>query len=272
VTDPPGADFLSGTSGQVFGVRATSRALLTDAVADLRALASGQPWRLRRAARAWPRRQVLALAVERVGEANLIPRARRELARSKHRVSFEVTPAGDRGKFENLNVMLGHQSARLHDWLLVVDDDVWLPHGFLDAFVFLAERFGLALAQPAHRARSHAAWPITRRRPGSVVRETGYVEIGPVVGFHRVTFDALLPFPDLRFGWGLEAHWAAIAKQHGWPIGVLDAVAIRHGLRRIGAAYDRDEAIAEGMRFLADRPYVAAAESQRTFVTHRTWA
>ena len=61
---------------------------------------------------------------------------------------------------------------RRHDWLLVVDDDVELPRGFLDRFLFLCERFSLALAQPAHRLDSHAAWPVTRRRAGSVVRET----------------------------------------------------------------------------------------------------
>ena len=47
-----------------------------------------------------------------------------------------------------------------------------LPRSFLDDFVFLCERFSLALAQPAHRLRSHAAWPVTRRHPGSVVRKT----------------------------------------------------------------------------------------------------
>ena len=98
-----------------------------------------------------------------------------------------------------------------HDWLLVIDDDVALPRGFLDAFVFLAERFQLRLAQPAHRAHSHAAWQITRRRPQAVVRETRFVEIGPVVAFHHVTFEALLPFPPLRFGWGLDQHWSALA-------------------------------------------------------------
>ena len=36
----------------------------------------------------------------------------------------------------------------------MVDDDVVLPRGFLDRFLFLAERFGLQLAQPAHRACS----------------------------------------------------------------------------------------------------------------------
>ncbi len=157
------------------------------------------------------------------------------------------------------------------DWLLVLDDDVALPRGFLDVFLFLIERFGLKLAQPAHRARSHAAWQITRRRPGSLVRQTTYVEIGPIVAFHADTFPVLLPFPPLRAGWGLDAHWAALAADHGWPVGIVDATPVRHGLRRIAAAYDREEAIAEGRRFLAGKPYVKATDSQRTLATHRTW-
>ena len=146
-----------------------------------------------------------------------------------------------------------------------------LPRGFLDAFVFLIERFQLRLAQPAHRARSHAAWQVTRRRPGSVLRQTAYVEIGPVVAFHPDTYDVLLPFPELRSGWGLDAHWAAVAAEHRWRLGIVDATPIRHGSRRIAAHYDRDAAVEEARLFLAGRPYVRAADAQRTLVTHRSW-
>jgi hypothetical protein len=265
------ADFLSGKSGQIYGIRATSKALVSDALADAEALARGIPWRLRRAARGWPRRRILALGVERVGEPNLLASARAELMRSKHEVHFDSTAQGDRGKYENLNTLLARNPPEGYDWLIAVDDDVALPSGFLDAFVFLIERFGLRLAQPAHRARSHAAWDITRRRRGTVARETAYVEIGPIVAFHPVTFPLLLPFPDLFVGWGLESHWSALAREHGWRQGIVDATPIRHGLRRIAAAYDREGAIVEGRRFLADKPYLTTAESQRTLATHRTW-
>jgi hypothetical protein len=270
--DPTGPDdFLSGTSGQVFGIRATSKALVADAVADARALLRMQPWRLARAGRMWPRRRLLALGIERANEPNLLADARDELLRSKHDVHFAGTAAGERGKFENLNELLVQNPPGGFDWLLALDDDVSLPRGFLDAFVFLIERFGLRLAQPAHRARSHAAWQVTRRRPGSLVRETPYVEIGPVVAFHATTFPVLLPFPPLRAGWGLGAHWAAVAREQGWPLGVVDATPVRHGLRRIATAYNREDAIDEGRRFLADKPYVNASDSQRTLVTHRKW-
>ena len=265
-------DFLSGTSGQVFGIRATSKAVVEDALLDAVAMARLRQWRLHRAARKSARRRVLALAVERTGEPNLLPGTRDELLRSRHEVHFASTAAGNRGKWENLNALLADNPPDGHDWVVIVDDDVWLPRGFLDTFLFLVERFELRMAQPAHRRRSHAAWQVTRRRAGSVVRETAFVEIGPLVAFHQVAFEALLPFPDLRAGWGLDAHWSAIARERGWRIGIVDATPIRHGLRRIAASYDRKEAIAEGRRFLAGKPYVNSSEAQRTLVSHRTWS
>jgi hypothetical protein len=269
VTGPE--DFLSGTSGQVFGIRATSRAIVADALCDAVRFARLQPWGLRRAARAWPRRSVLALGIERTDMPNLLASTRHELLRSHHEVRFASTAAADRGKFENLNLLLEANPAAGHDWLVVVDDDVELPAGFLDAFIFLAERFGLRLAQPAHRRRSHAAFEVTRRRANSVARETAFVEIGPVFAFQAVTFDVLLPFPPLRIGWGLDAHWSAVAQQHRWPIGVIDGTPIRHGLRRIAASYDRHVAAAEAREFLAERPYTPAHEAQRTLAAHRSW-
>ena len=269
---PERDDFVSGTSGQVSGIRATSKAVLSDTLLGALAVARLEPWRLRRAAAAAPRRRILALGIERTDVPNLLASARDELARSRHDVRFASATAGDRGKFENLNALLKDNPPQDHDWLLVIDDDVSLPRGFLDAFIFLAERFGLSLAQPAHRRRSHAAWAVTRRRARSVARETAFVEIGPVVAFARVTFDVLLPFPELRAGWGLDVHWSAVAQQQGWRIGIVDATPIRHGMRRIAASYDRAEAIAEARRFLSQRPYVKAAEAQQTLVTHRDWA
>ena len=268
---PEPDDFGSGSAGMVVGIRATSRAVLGDALADGIALATGRHRRLRQDARSSPPRSVLALGIERPDEPNLLESTRRELLSSRHQVRFAGAVAGDRGKFENLNSLLAENPPAESDWLLVIDDDVVLPRGFLDTFIFLAERFELRLAQPAHRLRSHAAWQVTRRRPTAVVRETAFVEIGPVVAFHRVTFGDLLPFPELRAGWGLDLHWSAVAREHGWKLGVVDATPIRHGLRPIAGSYDRSDAVAEAQRFLSDRPYTPAAEAQRTLVTHRTW-
>jgi hypothetical protein len=271
MSDAP-LDWASGESGIVGGVRLGVRTRVEDALLDARRWATLEPPRLQRAARhASPRRRVLAIGIEREDRPNLMAAARVELARSRHDVEIATSGVGGRGKFENLNALLDAHPLRERDWLLVLDDDVALPRGFLDDFLFLAERFELKLAQPAHRRRSHAAWRVTRRRAGSVARETGFVEIGPVCAFHRDTFETLLPYPQLKAGWGLDSHWAALAHERGWRIGVVDATPIRHVMRPIADSYRRADAVAEAQAFLAQRPYVTAAEAQRTLATHGRW-
>jgi GT2 family glycosyltransferase len=267
----PSEDFLSGTSGTVGGLDALLRGVRDEAV-DARELLGGGRLRLARAARAEPpRRSVLVLGVERPQHRELAERAHSELERSRHAVEQHYSPPAELGKFENLNRLLAAHPPGGHDWLLLLDDDVELPRGFLDRFLFLCERFSLQLAQPAHRLNSHAAWPQTRRHAGSVVRETRFVEIGPVTAFASATFATLLPFPALRMGWGLDAHWAALAGEHGWRCGVTDAVAIRHRAAPAAEAYSRAAAVAEARAFLAERPYVSAPEAKRTVTTHRRW-
>ncbi|MGP0103571.1 MAG: glycosyltransferase family 2 protein [Solirubrobacteraceae bacterium] len=264
-------DFLSGASGTVGGLDAVRREA-GDVAIDAWELLSGRRLRLELAARhAPPLRRVLALGVERPQRRELAAAVRAELLRSRHDVELYTCPADARGKFENLNLLLAAHPADGHDWLLVFDDDVELPRGFLDRFVFLCERFSLTLAQPAHRLNSHAAWPVTRRRARSVVRETAFVEIGPVTAFAAPAFGVLLPFPELRMGWGLDVHWAALAREHGWRCGIVDAVSIRHRAAPAAAAYARGDAVAEARSFLAERPYLSAREADRTLTTHRSW-
>ena len=100
--------------------------------------------------------------------ARAAPRARALPPRRRRCTSTPPRPGA--GKWANLNALLAAHPADGYDWLLLVDDDVRLPRGFLDAFLLCAERFGLRLAQPAHAFASHAAWEVTRRRPGLLAR------------------------------------------------------------------------------------------------------
>ncbi len=262
-------DFLSGESGTVGGLDGLRRAAL-DIADDALEIASTRRLRLDIAARRAPGpRRVLVLCVARPEHSALVQGIRDELARSRHQVELCVCSPADRGKFENLNLLLDSHPVDAYDWLLVLDDDIVLPRGFLNRFLLLAERFELDLAQPAHRRASHAAWQVTRRRRHSLVRETRFVEIGPVTAFARSTFSTLLPFPDLRMGWGLDMHWAALAREHGWRCGVLDAVPIRHRAAPAASAYSREQALEEARTFLANRPHLSASEAQQTLVTHR---
>jgi hypothetical protein len=155
------------------------------------------------------------------------------------------------------------------DWVLVVDDDLVLPPRFLDRFLALCERFGVDLAQPAQTLRSHSAWRVTRRRPASLLRETRFVEIGPLTAFGRRPAAELLPFPELRFGWGLDLHWAALAAERGWRLGVVDATPVRHESATVASAYPRAEAEAEAADFLASRPHLPASRAGEVVAVHR---
>jgi hypothetical protein len=146
---------------------------------------------------------------------------------------------------------------------------VRLPRAFLDRFLGVCEVFGLELAQPAQTLRSHSAWKVTRRRPASLVRQTRFVEIGPVTAFGRAAAAELLPFPELRYGWGLDLHWAAVAAEHGWRLGVVDALPVRHELGVVAAAYSRDDAVDEASRFLAEREYLPSERAGDVLAVHR---
>jgi GT2 family glycosyltransferase len=269
VADEAVDDFLSGESGTVGGLDAVRRGIV-DGAENAWDLASGRHLRLGLAARHEPPlRRVLALGVERPEHHALAAGIRSELERSRHDVELHTRPPGELGKFENLNRLLSAHPADGYDWLLAIDDDVELPRGFLDRLLFLCERFALDLAQPAHRHNSHAAWQVTRRRAGSLVRETPFVEIGPVTAFARSTFSTLLPFPPLRMGWGLDLHWAALAREHGWRCGVLDALPVGHRAAPAAGAYSREAAVSEARAFLAEHPYLSAREAQCTLATHR---
>ena len=250
-------DYLSGRSGTL-----GRRTALLGTLRDLRT-------RTPRAPRRSPRRRVHIVGVARAENAKTVARLRRELGRSHHDVALHlVAPAPGAGKWANINAALEAAPLGGADWLLIVDDDVILPRGFLDRFLALAEAFGFALAQPAHAHASHAAWDVTRRQPGLLARRTRFVEIGPVTAISARAAQELLPFPDLRMGWGLDARWSAQAAEHGWPLGIIDATPIRH-LRPVAASYPRDEAIAEAEAFLDGRAYVTRDEAAETVTAYR---
>jgi hypothetical protein len=265
---PDPATFTSGEHGTVAGKRGALRRL-GDLKLDAGLTLSGTRRRLRHLGRRIPRRSVLVATVY-APDSRLIGPALDELRASHHNVRVECGSLADLhgGKFENLNTLLGDRPDV--DWTIVIDDDVVLPRHFLDGFIALAEAFEFELAQPAQTLASHAAWSSARRVPLSVARQTNFVEIGPVTAFSRKAAAELLPFPALKMGWGLDLHWAAVAQERGWKIGVIDALPVRHETRPVGGSYSSAEATEEAQRFLAGRPYVHAADAGRTLEVHRT--
>jgi len=274
--------FLSGDAGDVTNPWRRAKRTAGELAYSALDAVSGTHRRVARLARDTPKRDVLVIGVYRPGSS--MPDALDALHSERHNVRIALGAIGAAepslqahtaatelagGKFENLNQVLEASATGGFDWVLVVDDDVVLPSAFLDRFVAVCELFGLDLAQPAQTLRSHSAWKVTRRRPASLVRETRFVEIGPVTAFSRRAAAELLPFPELRFGWGLDLHWAAIAGQRGWRLGVVDALPVRHESGLVAAAYPREEAEAEAADFLADRPYLPSAQAGDVLAVHR---
>jgi hypothetical protein len=135
--------------------------------------------------------------------------------------------------------------------------------------IALAELFDLQMAAPAQTLASHAAWRVTRRRPRSILRETNFVEIGPVTLIAGRAAEHLLPFPPLRYGWGLDLAWAATAAEKHWRLGIADALPVRHDAASVASAYPPDAAIEEARAFLSTRPYLSSSAAQETKATHR---
>ena len=273
--------FLSGDSGYVGGIRLRVKRTVRDIGIELVHHIRRTDRALDRLAEAQEPRRVLVLS--RYRRESRLARAVRDMRSDRHSVTFALGAAEtadpaltpetllegmDGGKFQNMNVLLEHMGGA-HDWTFVIDDDVELRPRFVDRFVALCEAVGFDLAQPAQTMRSHSAWRVTRRQAGSVARRTGFVEIGPVTVFGPAAAAALLPFPDVRMGWGLDVHWSAVAREQGLSLGVVDALPVRHEWGPVGSSYKTDEAIEEGRRFLAERPYVPGSEAARTLAAVR---
>jgi hypothetical protein len=206
--------------------------------------------RTRKAACRTPTQTVLLAGIEVPGRENDLARViERILESTRHNVSVATTRMRPVGKFENINSALLNQDLSGYDWLLVIDDDIEVPDRLLDLLIYFSEKHNLKLAQPAHKFKSHKSFTITERHWGSQARNTQFIESGPVSLFHRDTFPDLIPFPALRWTWGIDVYWADMAKRRGWRMGIVDAAPIRH-LRPVGGSYDMSAARKEAIDFL----------------------
>jgi glycosyltransferase involved in cell wall biosynthesis len=161
-----------------------------------------------------------------------------------------------RPKFELVNELIaGHLDG--HDYLVIVDDDLALPRGFIDHLLGWQRHLGFAVAQPARSPNSFIDHRIVEQQRGAVARRTRFVEIGPVVSIHRSAYAELLPF-DLTspMGWGYENIWAHRIEAAGLTMGIIDAVPVDHSLRPPVANYSWDEADEARTRILAGNDHV----------------
>lgn len=204
----------------------------------------------RREALRIPRQSILLAGIEVAGRESDLSRVVEQISTGAyHDITVATTRMRPVGKLENINSAIAQFNLGVYDWIMIVDDDVYFPEGFLNLFIYFSYIKNFKLSQPAHKLLSHKSFLITERRWNSQARITNFVEVGPVTLLHKDTFDQLIPFPALRWCWGVDVFWAHIAKRRGWRMGIVDAVPIRH-LRPVGGSYDMQAARNEAIAFL----------------------
>jgi hypothetical protein len=227
------------------------RAFLLDCAVDAQLALDGRLKRIYQTEKSIQRQRILVVGVEVPNRGDAMRRIVAQLADSRHEVIVAIAPMQPKGKFENIEDAISAVDRPLSDfdWLFIVDDDVALPRRFTDQYIAAAHIGNLVVSQPAHRFLSYATYQITRRRRGHLIRQTNFVEIGPLTVLHKTSFNDLVPFPASRWAYGIDLVWAECCRRNGWNMGIIDALPIRH-LRPVAATYDMTEAIEEGRKLL----------------------
>lgn len=226
--------------------------------------------------------RILALGIYLSDRPNTAAHVARELGASmRHRVTQRWARIGRAGgphpvaasdtalacaepepKFGLLNRMLEGVPLADYDLLMVVDDDIVLPRGFVDAYVWAQQRCGFSLCQPARTASSWIDHPVVAQQRGLLGRQTRFVEIGPLFSLRSDLFGALLPFDDASpMGWGLDLVWPVLVERTRKTMGIVDAVPVSHCLRKPAVHYDRSQAMAQMRDFLNNRPHLSREEA-----------
>lgn len=172
-------------------------------------------------------------------------------------------------KFVLLNRVLQTVSLETYRFLLVTDDDIELPDRFLDTYLWIQMRVGFSLAQPARSRDSFIDHEFVAQLPGIAARWTRFVEIGPFFSIDESAFTNILPFnEESPMGWGLDFVWPLQIEGSGKRLGIIDALPVRHALRRPVSLYKYQKTEKEMVEFLAHYEHLSEHDA---FVTIQSY-
>ena len=136
--------------------------------------------------------------------------------------------SGPGGRFDNLNLLYEARPVAEGSWLVVADDDIAFVRGDVIELIQMMRKAGLNLAQPGQSLLGWWTVCASLSRPFSMVRDTNFVEVGPLFVADPQFAKEILPFPrNTGMGWGVEADWYRI-KLNRYRIGVIDACRLLH--------------------------------------------
>jgi hypothetical protein len=160
-----------------------------------------------------------------------------------------------------INSLLQDQDLAAFDYIVLVDDDITLPRGFIDDYIAMHRRLGFALSQPARTFNSYINFQITKRVPGLLGRQTQFVEGGPVVCISKELFGDLLPLDESApNSYGADLTWPPIVQGRGFAMGVIDCVPVDHSLRSAATTYELQPTIEAMARYLSTRAHVRESD------------
>ena len=165
-------------------------------------------------------------------------------------------------KFVLLNDILSRMRLDQYAFVVVCDDDIEIPSGFLDRYLERVVRHDLALAQPARTHASYIDHAFVEQLEGLGARWTRFVEIGPLFSVRRDAVPLLLPFDEASpMGWGYDLAWPCVMERAGLKMGIIDATPVDHSLRKPVAYYEHQTATATMERFLEGRPHLSKGDA-----------
>lgn len=167
-------------------------------------------------------------------------------------------------KFKILIDMLQMHDLQSYDYVIITDDDIILPYGFVDEYIYFQDKFDFHLAQPARTNNSYIDHPITEKQRGILARQTLYVEIGPLFCVHRSAYNIIFPFDLMSpMGWGYGNVWSFMFQEKGLKMGIIDHTPVDHSMRKPVQHYSWKEADAQRRVYLSRHPHLKLEECFR---------
>lgn len=189
-----------------------------------------------------------------IGESNPKSRQLREVT---FKVLREKVP-----KFILLNRLLAKFNLNNYDYILFTDDDIVVERGFIDKYFFFQSLTGFSLAQPARTIFSELSHRITKIKPGSIARETRFVEIGPLFSMEKAIYSDLLPFDESSpMGWGYDFVWPVIIIKKGLTMGIIDGVPVNHSIRPNRILYSGSMVEAQMNEYLSKNTHLSPLDA-----------
>jgi hypothetical protein len=176
---------------------------------------------------------------------------------------FVVRRSNDKEeKFKLINRILDGCDLSSYEYVVVCDDDIEVPDGFLNSYLEVVVKRNYSLSQPARSHNSYTDHHFVSQLQGVESRETRFVEIGPIFCVHKSAYPFLLPFDQRApMGWGLDFHWPVILAKNNLSMGIIDEVAVEHSLRKPVAFYSYQETQSRMQSFLGDVEQLSPSEA-----------